>query len=254
MNGGEGQLPDALLGDLAHQARALPHFGFAIAAAARDLVKAGVRELYPLHERSWPLLGAGVAWDVRLVVPDNYLVVVLRDHPSADCGNGQVTFVPAAGLETVAGESGEEWLDRIRARVGASVRDGFFILPLLVASEDAGAILRAWQEMCWDRVCGQVAHNLALHAGELGLPSPEEAASSRGRRPPLNDTDLAIAELVFAKGPLTAKQIEASLPPGHRTTEDNVRRIFSEKLVPHYGFRNPRNRRGYVAPPNRTWP
>jgi len=71
--------------------------------------------------------------------------------------------------------------------------------------------------------------------------------------PTLSEIEIEIAELVFREGPLTAKQITHGLPPGRETSVDNVLRIFSKKLTKHYGFWNPRDRRGYRAPKERTW-
>ncbi|MCK6460272.1 MAG: hypothetical protein L6Q95_10320 [Planctomycetes bacterium] len=70
--------------------------------------------------------------------------------------------------------------------------------------------------------------------------------------PPLNDTERAIAELLWKHGPLPAKAIMERLPRTHEVSEANLRRIFSEKLKPHYGFTNTRPA-GYHAPPLRTW-
>jgi hypothetical protein len=72
-------------------------------------------------------------------------------------------------------------------------------------------------------------------------------------RPAPNETDRAIAELVFREGPLTAKQIVAKMPLALKTSEQNVRRVFSDKLVPHYGFYNLQDKAGYRAPKTRTW-
>jgi hypothetical protein len=231
--------------DLFEAVIASPDFGSTAAWAARSLLTFAVQG-FPRMLRLWPCLRS---YDYQsFVTPAGIVVVILRDTL-----NNVITGSPKAKRldwslsEALAPDSAGATLERLRERFDVRDDGAVFALPLRTAVSAAADVCRRWATADTEVLASQLAWNIERHERHLGLRGPDS-------RPTLNETDRAIAELVYEKGPLMAKGIVAAMERCHLiVTEQNVRRIFSEKLIPHYGFRNPRNRRGYQPPPDRTW-
>ncbi len=194
--------------------------------------------LRPTLRHAWPCVGA-VAVEVH-IAPGPRAIVVLRHRDGGmDCVHG-----PAAVDVAEAEGAPDRGHRSLRERFALTDRDSVFSVALGDMPEDATDIWAHLGPAGREELLVHVRLNLEYQARALGIGE---------RRPPLGDTAQAIAELVVREGPLTAGQVAARLPAGRRTSEANIRRIFSEKLLPHYGFTNPRNGTGYRAPRERTW-
>jgi len=170
---------------------------------------------------------------------------LIRDASRPDCApSSQAEPLDRERLEVIALAS--RVADGL-SQIGEDDRPLRSFSTTLGIAHDTAKWIDAWIEE--DVRLQGVARTLRLGPdGSLGAVSTEKR-----RRPPLSETEIAIAELVFGKGPLTSKCIAAALPPGLRVSEGQVRRVFSEKLKPHYGFENRRDGHGYRAPAERTW-
>jgi len=222
---------------LIEQALACPGFGEALARLGEGLHRRAVRLIHPDRQYAWPCLQGFAA--SAFAMQDAGVVIVLHDQATNPVFDGQVkTIAVTVPPDAPSGHTAA------RRHLGLRDCDAVFIAPLRVVSPDTGTVWAGWSPDDRGLLAAHAALNIAHNERHLGLPP---------QRPSLTETEVAIAELVFAQGPLTASKIVERLPAGSGTSEGNVRRVFSRKLIPHYGFRNPRDRKGYRPPPSRTW-